>query len=88
MRAFNDHPLQLVDPLRRGVPSASAPAAGDLALIAALLGVNLVPIVGELAHAGRFGPGTVGFATACALVAGRELWLEVRSLVQARAGRE
>jgi hypothetical protein len=86
MRAAN-HPIRLVDSVPGEAPSAPAPASGDIALIAALLGVNLVPIVGELAHEGGFGPGTVGFATAFALLTGRELCREVRSLVQARASR-
>ena len=78
-----------VDPVPGEVPSASLPATGDVALIAVLFGVSLVPIVGELAHEGGFGQGTVGFATAFALLTGRELWREVRALVQARrAARE
>ncbi|ABS27298.1 hypothetical protein [Anaeromyxobacter sp. Fw109-5] len=86
MRAAN-HPIRLVDPAPGETKGAPAPAAGDVALVAALLGVNLVPIVGELAHEGWFGPGTVGLATAFALLTGRELCREVRSLVQAWAGR-
>lgn len=61
-----------------------APGAGDLALLATLFLVNLVPVVGEVARPGTWGAGTVGLATACALVAGGELWLEVRALARAR----
>jgi hypothetical protein len=63
---------------------ASVPGEGDLALMVVLLAVNLVPMVGQAARLGRWGAGTLGFATACALVMGRELWLEVREVVRAR----
>lgn len=64
-----------------------APALGDLALVAALCALNLVPILGELAHAGRFGAGTLGLATAVLLVAGRELCAELASVGRERLGR-
>lgn len=50
------------------------PDAGTLLL---LLAVSLVPIVGELARAGRWDAGSVGVATAVAILSGRELWHEV-----------
>ncbi|WP_242336405.1 MULTISPECIES: hypothetical protein [Anaeromyxobacter] len=53
-------------------------------LLAMLLAVNLVPVIGEIAHLGRWGGSTLGFATACVLVTGRELWLEVRAFARAR----
>lgn len=52
--------------------------AGDVALVATLFAINLVPVVGELVAPGRWSPGLVGLAAAAALVAGRELWSEVR----------
>jgi hypothetical protein len=55
-----------------------------LAILAVLLGVNLIPVVGEVAGLGSWGFGTVGLATACALLAGRELWAELRPLVARR----
>jgi hypothetical protein len=69
---------------RETMDEASSPDRGDLALMVMLLTVNLVPVIGEAAHLGRWGAGTLGFATACALVTGRELWLEVRELVRTR----
>ena len=62
----------------------AAPDRGDLALLGMLFGVNLVPLVGEAVAHGRWGPGTLGLATAGALVTGRELLLEGRSLVRRR----
>ncbi|WP_242345193.1 hypothetical protein [Anaeromyxobacter terrae] len=78
------NPLRLVVAPREIMAPASVPERGDLALMAMLLAVNLIPVIGELARLGRFGAGTVGFATACVLVTGRELWLEVRTFARAR----
>jgi hypothetical protein len=61
-----------------------APDPGNIALIASLFLVNIVPVAGEVIRPGSWGAGTVGLATACALVAGRELWHELRALVRAR----
>ncbi len=59
---------------------------GDLAVLAMLLGVNLVPLVGAAVTRGGWGAGTLGLATAGALVSGRELALGARSYL--RRGRE
>jgi hypothetical protein len=67
------------------VPSTdAAPARGDLAVLVMLFGVNLVPLAGEAFTRVRWGAGTLGLATAGALVTGRELLLEARSLVRRR----
>ena len=76
------HRLHLVRTEREGPDAPALPERGDLALLTALLIVNLVPLVGELLHPGRWGPGTVGVAAACALLAGRELWQELRTLAR------
>lgn len=63
-------------------PPAAAPdppTPGDLALVGGLFALNLIPIVAELAGTGRFGAGTVGFASAAALLTGRELWSQLRA---------
>ncbi len=52
---------------------------GDLAVMAMLVGVNLVPRVGAAFTQGRWGSGTLGLATAGALVTGRELVRGARS---------
>ncbi len=52
---------------------------GDLGVMAMLFGVNLVPLFGAALAHGRWGPGTVGLATAGALVTGRELVRGARS---------
>ncbi len=57
---------------------------GDVAVMAVLFGVNLVPLVGEAVARGRFGAGTLGLATAGALFTGRELVLGARSLLRRR----
>ncbi len=57
---------------------------GDVAVMAMLFGVNLVPLVGEAVARGRWGAGTLGLAAAGALVTGRELVLGARSLVRRR----
>ncbi len=57
---------------------------GDVAVMAMLFGVNLVPLVGEAVARGRWGAGTLGLATAGALVTGRELVLGARSFLRRR----
>ncbi len=84
MRTAHDT-LHLLDSTGERASGPAAPAAGDLALIGALLAVSLFPIAGELAQSGRFGPGTVGLATALALVTGREVWVEVRAVMRRRS---
>lgn len=76
--------LRLV-PLRDGdLPLDAAPAGADLGLLAFVLAVHLVPLA-ALAAGQPWGAGTVGYATAVALVSGREL---VRELVaRSRAAR-
>ncbi len=65
------------------VPSVRAPdagrgsAAGDVGLVAFILAVSLIPIGGVLAG-GRWGDGSVGFATALALLCARELLHELQ----------
>ncbi len=76
--------LHLVRREREAMPARPVPEPGDLALMATLFAVNLVPIVGEVAARGGWGAGTVGLATAGALVTGRELWLELRTLARRR----
>jgi hypothetical protein len=83
MQPRPDH-LRLLAAPRNAMEHASAPERGDLALMVMLLAVNLIPVIGEAARIGRWGAGTLGFATACVLVTGRELWLEVREVVRAR----
>ncbi len=69
-------------------PDAAAASShgdrGDVAVMAMLFGVNLVPLVGEAISRGRFGAGTLGLATAGALVTGRELVQGARSLLRRR----
>ncbi len=57
---------------------------GDLALIGSLFAINTVPLVGALLHPGHWGSATVGFATLCVVLAGRELVSQVRDLRRAR----
>ncbi len=57
---------------------------GDVALMSLLFGVNLVPLVGAAVTRGGWGAGTLGLATAGALVTGRELVLGARSLLRRR----
>jgi hypothetical protein len=83
MQTLPNH-LRLAPAPRETVEQASIPERGELALMVMLLAVNLVPVIGEAVRGGRWGAGTLGFATACALVTGRELWLEVREVIRAR----
>ncbi len=82
------HHLHVVSS-RPDTPARTAPASnpgdrGDLALLGMLFGVNLVPLVGAAVAHGRFGAGTLGLATAGALVTGRELALGARTLLHRR----
>jgi len=63
-------------------PAGPVPDTSDLVLIGTLFGLNLVPVVGELAGFGHWSAAIVGFATAAALLTGRELFSQLR----ARAG--
>lgn len=67
---------------------AAAPAprtdGSEVALVGTLFALNLAPVVGELAHPGRWSPGIVGFAAAAALLTGRELWSQLRARRSAR----
>lgn len=76
--------LRLVRPERETIRSRSAPDRRDLALVATLFAVNLVPLAGDVATHGRWGAGTTGLATAGALLTGRELWHQVRDLARGR----
>jgi hypothetical protein len=71
-------------PQDAGAPVEAGPELADIALIATLFVLNLVPVIGELAGMGRWSPGIVGFAVAAAVLAGRELWSELRARARAR----
>jgi hypothetical protein len=67
-----------------GASLDAGPALGDVALLATLFVLNLVPLAGELVGSGRWSPAIVGFAAGAALLTGRELWSELRTLVRSR----
>jgi hypothetical protein len=62
----------------------AAPDVGDVALIAALFLLNLVPVAGELTGIGIWSPAVVGFATGALLLTGRELWFELRAALRSK----
>lgn len=62
-----------------GARPYARPELGDVALIATLFVLNLVPVAGELAGIGRWSPAIVGFAAGATLLSGRELWSELRA---------
>lgn len=66
------------------LPLDAAPAGADLGLLAFVLAVHVVPLA-ALAADRPWGAGTVGYATAVALVSGRELVHELAA--RWRAGR-
>ncbi len=79
--------LHLVTPGPEQPATDRAPRSadrGDLGLLAMLFGVNLVPLFGAAFTHAHWGPGTVGLATAGALVTGRELVLGGRSVLHRR----
>jgi hypothetical protein len=78
--------LRLVrEPPQEPRPAADAgPALSDVALLAVLFLLNLIPVVGELAGLGRWSPAIVGFGAGAALLTGRELWSELRARARAR----
>jgi hypothetical protein len=53
--------------------------ASELYLVAALFGLSLVPVIGELAHPGHWSPGILGLAAGAAVVTGREVWSQLRA---------
>jgi hypothetical protein len=57
---------------------------GDLALTAAIVAVCALPLLGAVAHAGRWSPGELGLGAAGCLFAGRELWTCARAALRAR----
>jgi hypothetical protein len=65
-------------------PRAARTDASELSLVAALFGLSLVPVVGELAHPGHWSSGILGLAAGAAVVTGREVWSQLRAH---RAGR-
>jgi hypothetical protein len=68
--------------LVRTPPDDPPPArvhGSELALLGALFGLNIAPVVGELLRLGRWSPAIVGFAAAAALLTGRELWSQLRA---------
>lgn len=66
-------------PAPAGDEARDASDRSELALVGALFGLNLAPVVGELAHLGRWSPAMVGFAAAAAVLTGRELWSQLRA---------
>jgi hypothetical protein len=69
-------------------PMRRAGASGDLLLLAGLFLLNLIPVLGELAHPGRWSPAIVGFSVGALLLTGRELWSQLRALRAAKTGAE
>ncbi len=69
-------------PVARKSSAVPGPDRGDLAVLGMLFGVNLVPLVGAAVTRGGWGAGTLGLATAGALVTGRELVLGARALLR------
>lgn len=63
------------------------PDGGDVALVAALFGINLVPVLGTILRFGNWGSGTAGIAAGCAMLTGRELAFQLREILRARRGR-
>ncbi len=84
MRAASHLRVVKEPPPEAGVPLDPTPELGDLALIAVLFILNVIPVAGELGGIGRWSPGIVGFATAAALLTGRELWSQLRARARAR----
>lgn len=74
------------DASARGRPAAGVADAGDLALVAALFLLNLLPVAGELSGVGHWSRALVGFATAALLLTGRELWSQLRARARAKTG--
>lgn len=65
---------------------AATTDGGDLALVAALFVLDVVPVAGELSGVGHWSRAVVGFATAALLLTGRELWSQLRARVRAKTG--
>ena len=65
-------------------PDQGLPERGDVALVAGLFVLNLVPIACDLLRIGHWDSGTLGLSTAGALLLGRELWSQLRALVLRR----
>jgi hypothetical protein len=76
--------LALVDLAPPDAPAPGRTDGSELALIATLFALNLIPVLGELLRLGRWSPGIVGFATAAALLTGRELWSQLRARARAK----
>lgn len=66
------------------IGQGAGPERGDLAFIAVLFGVNLVPVLGAVLRIGQWGSGTVGLAMVGGVVTGCELWLQIRAAQRAR----
>jgi len=62
----------------------TVPEPGDLAFIATLFGVNLVPVFGAVLRLGHWDSGTVGLAAVGVVVTGLELKSQVRAVLRAR----
>jgi hypothetical protein len=83
------HSLHLVRPEPEHARARATPAPGhgdrgDLALMAFLFLVCLVPFVGDATTRGGWGAGTLGLATAGALFTGRELVRGARTILHRR----
>lgn len=76
--------LRLVPLPSEDLPLEAAPAGADIGLLAFVLAVHLVPLA-ALAAGRPWGAGTVGYATAVALISGREVVRELAA--RSRAGR-
>ncbi|GAO03806.1 hypothetical protein PSR1_02692 [Anaeromyxobacter sp. PSR-1] len=69
--------------------TASRPAAGDgsledVAVVATLFAIALLPIAGALAHLGTWTQGELGLSAAGTLFSGRELWASAFAARRAR----
>jgi len=73
---------------KKPAPVRRVADSGDLLLVAGLFLLNLIPVIGELAHAGHWSPAIVGFAVGALLLTGRELWSQLRARRRAKTGRE
>jgi hypothetical protein len=60
-------------------PARRLPDRGDLALVAILFLLNLVPVAGVVTGIGRWSAAVAGFAAGAVLLTGRELWSQLRA---------
>ncbi len=77
--------LKVVEEPPSEAPGAEgAPDLGDLALVTLLFLLNVLPVAGALTGIGTWSPSVVGFAAVAALLAGRELWSQLRAHTRKR----